>query len=377
MYVNKLHLSGVDDNQIQFYNFEDPDVFALGDWKQIYDHIKVQLVPEKMNYIFLDEVQNVETFERLVDGLFIKKNCDVYITGSNAYFLSGELATLLTGRSIEIEMYTYSFKEYVEFINKNEVAIDSDSNPLKLTKSECFADYIYYGGIPEANNLLLSDTSASYDFVNSVLKTIIQKDIYQRHSIKNPSAFEKVIDFIFDSVGSIVSPNSIANSLTSAGTRVNNETIANYLSYLSESLLIYKVPRYNIKGKRLLQTLDKYYVVDSAYRRVRLGRLPDVDTGHLLENAVYFELRRRNKTVHIGKVNNNEIDFIAVDWDGYTSYYQVAQSTFNPEVLERELRPLKAIGDSNPKYLLTMDIDGDPVYDGIRKLNVADWMLSE
>jgi predicted AAA+ superfamily ATPase len=172
-------------------------------------------------------------------------------------------------------------------------------------------------------------------------------------------------------------PNSIANTLTSMGDRVNKETASNYLACLTDAMLMYKVPRYEIKGKGLLQTLNKYYVVDPAFRRIRLNKKPDADTGHLLESAVYFELLRRSKEVYIGKVQEYEVDFIVVGWDGYTSYYQVAQSTFSPDVLERELRPLKAIGDSNPKYLLTMDIDMNPVYEGIRKLNVADWMLGD
>ncbi|MDR3365258.1 MAG: AAA family ATPase, partial [Clostridiales Family XIII bacterium] len=206
MFADELRGGGVAEAQIQFYNFEDPDIYAIGDWKQMYDHIKARLLPDKMNYVFLDEVQNVDTFERLVDGLFIKKNCDVYITGSNAYFLSGELATLLTGRYLEIEMYPYSYQEYVQFLKTNESELEQAQNPRKFTKTESFAEFVYFGGIPEANNLMASGIPSADAFVKGVLNTIIEKDIFARHRVNNRPAFEKVIDFVLDSSGMTVSP---------------------------------------------------------------------------------------------------------------------------------------------------------------------------
>ena len=349
----------------------------------------------------------------------------MHVTGSNAYLLSGELATLLTGRYIETEVLPFSYIEYVNFMSayskklqKNESFWSSDnqfifnklkhffnkvikspksgnlqsSNPqnlqknenfavsqnlLKLTKSESFTDFIYYGGIPEAYNLLIDNSSQSDNFVESVLNTIIEKDIFVRNEIRNKAIFQKVIDFVLDSVGSYVSANSITNTLNNSGTNIDIRTVMNYLSYLSDAMLLYSVPRYDIKGKGLLQSLNKFYLSDTGFRRVRLGKAAGQDMGHLLENAVYLELRRRNRKVYVGKFRDMEVDFVVTDHEGYTSYYQVAWTTMSDEVLDRELAALNAIKDSNPKYLLTTDLDLNPVYNGIRKLNVVDWLLSK
>jgi predicted AAA+ superfamily ATPase len=401
MFADELLKTGVEQAQIQFLNFEDLDTFAIGDIFQIHKHIKNRLVPDKMNYIFLDEVQNVKDFQRLVDSLFIKKNCDVYITGSNAYLLSGELATLLTGRYITTEMLPFSFAEYMKSPNvlKTDtlVNVDVQENPikfLKLLKKESFGnlgkqgiltpamskgeklfDYLYYGGFPYA--VELGENEQGKSFVKSVLNTIIEKDIFGRHKIYSKPAFQKVVDFLMDSIGSVVSPNSISNTFKSENTPVDNKTVSQYLDYLASSFLFYKVPRYDLKGKNLLRTFDKYYLSDTGFRKVRLAKGKSADIGHLLENAVYLELRRRYSEVYIGKWKNFEIDFVTVDNNGYTAYFQVAFSTTNKETLERELRPLKAVRDSNPKYLLTTDIDFNPVYDGIRKINVIDWLLQK
>jgi len=213
------------------------------------------------------------------------------------------------------------------------------------------------------------------NFIKSVLDTIVEKDIFQRLKIANKHDFNKIIDFVFDSVGSFVSPRSISNTLRTNGTTVDNKTVAKYLDAMCDSFLLYKVSRYEIKGKGLLQTLNKYYLVDPCFRKVRLKRDMVKDRSHWLENAVYFELVRRYRDVLIGKKDNFEVDFVVTDYDGYTSYYQVSWTTENPDTLKRELASLKAIKDSNPKYLLTTDIDFNPVYDGIRKINVVDWML--
>ncbi|MDR3328829.1 MAG: ATP-binding protein [Prevotellaceae bacterium] len=396
MFAAELLKTGVEQTQIQFLNFEDLDTLAIGDIFQIHTHIKNRLVPDKMNYIFLDEVQNVQDFQRLVDSLFIKKNCDVYITGSNAYLLSGELATLLTGRYITTEMLPFSFAEYMNVPKTETLAhVDVQENPdefLKFLKKESFGnlgeqgiltpamskgeklfDYLYYGGFPYAVELGKNERSKS--FVKSVLNTIIEKDIFGRHEIYSKPAFQKVVDFLMDSIGSMVSPNSISNTFKSENTPVDNKTVSQYLDYLASSFLFYKVPRYDLKGKNLLRTFDKYYLSDTGFRNVRLAKGKSADIGHSLENAVYLELRRRYSEVYIGKWNDYEIDFVTVDSNGYTAYFQVAFSTTSKETLERELRPLKAVRDSNPKYLLTTDIDFNPVYDGIRKINVSDWLL--
>lgn len=366
MFADELIENGIQKEQIQFYNFEDLDTLAIGDIYQIHTLIKQRLVEDKPNYIFLDEVQNVKEFQRLVDSLYIKPNVDVYITGSNAYMLSGELATLLTGRYVEINVLPLQFSEYYNFIM---------SKSPNLTKIETLANFIYYGGVPEyVKQIQVGERQADL-FADSILRTIVEKDIFQRLNITNKHDFNKILDFIFDSVGSYVSPRSVSDTLRSQGTVVDKETVAKYLDAMCEAYLIYKVPRFEIKGKGLLQTLNKYYVVDPCFAKVRLKKGILKDRSHWLENMVYLELVRRNKDVFIGKRNNLEVDFVTIDDSGYTSYYQVAWTTEHPETLERELASLRAIKDSNPKYLLTTDNDFNPVYDGIRKLNVIDWML--
>jgi predicted AAA+ superfamily ATPase len=366
MFADELRKT-VAEEQIQFYNFEDPDIFAIGDYKQIYDHIKVKLVDGKQNYIFLDEVQNIKTFERLVDGLFIKKNVDLYITGSNAYLLSGELATLLTGRYIEISILPFSFEEYQHL---------GPANSPNLSKMEVLGIYIYNGSIPQGVNLSRNNPQQADTFLKGILSTIIEKDIFTRREIYNKPTFNKVVDFLLDSIGSFVSPSSISHAFKSDGLVIDNKTVTQYLDYLASAFLFYKVPRYDIKGKNLLRTLDKYYVADTGFRKARLGKRFDEDRGHLLENVVYLELRRRNREVYVGKMRDKEVDFVVIDKEGYVSYYQVAYLVADPATLERELAPLRAIRDSNPKYLLSTDWDINPVYDGIRKLNVAEWLLN-
>jgi predicted AAA+ superfamily ATPase len=264
-------------------------------------------------------------------------------------------------------MLPFSFAEYMT----------ATSNSPNLTKDESLASYIYEGSLPQAVSLFMSKPEQTNEFLSGVLNTIIEKDVLLRHTINNRQAFYKVLDFVLDSVGSIVSPRSISDTLRSNDIIVDKQIVGNYLNYLCEAFFLYKVSRYDLKGKGLLQTLDKYYVADTGFRKVRLDKKPSADEGHLLENAVYLELRRRYSKVYIGKIRDNEVDFVAVDREGYTAYYQVALSTKDEATLERELKPLKAIRDSNPKYLLTTDWDGEPVYEGIRKLNVINWLLAE
>lgn len=275
-------------------------------------------------------------------------NVDVYITGSNAYMLSGELATLLTGRYVEINLLPLQFSEYYNY---------SISKSPNLRKLDTLANFIYYGSIPEYIKQLQIGEKQADLFADSILKTIIEKDIFQRLGITNKHDFNKILDFIFDSMGSYVSPRSISDTLRTQGTVVDKQTVAKYLDAMCDAYLIYKVPRFEIKGKGLLQTLNKYYVVDPCFVKVRLKKGILKDRSHWLENMVYLELVRRNKDVFIGKRNNLEIDFFAVDDSGYTSYYQVAWTTENPETLERELASLKAIKDYTLKYYFIINPD--------------------
>ena len=367
MFAEELIRSGIEEAQVQFYNFEDLDTLAIGDIFQIHTHIKERLVSDSPNYIFLDEVQNINEFQRLVDSLYIKPNVDVYITGSNAYLLSGELATLLTGRYVEINLLPLQFSEYYNY---------TTSKSPNLSKNDILANFLHFGGLPEYNKQLDIGEKQADKFAESILNAIIEKDIFLRLGITNKYDFNKILDFVLDTVGSYVSPRSISDTLRAHGTVVDKQTVAKYLDALCEAFLIYKVPRYEIKGKGLLQTLNKYYVVDPCFAKVRLKKAKKKDRSHWLENMVYLELVRRNKEVFIGKRNNLEVDFVVVDNQDYTSYYQVAWTTEDAVTLERELASLKAIKDSSPKYLLTTDMDFNPVYEGIRKLNVIEWMLS-
>lgn len=364
MFADELK-NDVSEKQIQTYNFEEIATVKIGDYIALHDFISKKLVPNKMNYIFLDEIQNVDSFEKLIDSLYVKENVDLYITGSNAYFLSGEFATFLTGRYMEKNVLPFSFAEYTKVMK----------NPPNSTKIQTLADFLWTGGLPQSLTLRDRAPEEAEQFATSVLNTIIEKDIFFRHRINNKEVFNRVINFIFDSIGSPISPRSISNSLKSSGTEIDKETVAKYLDYLCEAFLMYKVPRFEIKGKGLLQTLEKYYLVDNGFRRARLGKDSASDRGHLLENAVYLELKRRNKEVFVGKFRDKEVDFVVRDKNDYISYYQVAYSVIDQKTLERELAPLLAIKDSNAKFLLTADDDINPVYNGIRKLNVEKWLL--
>jgi predicted AAA+ superfamily ATPase len=374
----------VDQTQIQFYNFEDIDTLEIGDYIQIYRHINSKLVSNKMNYIFLDEVQNIDSFERMVDSLFIKDNVDLYITGSNAYMLSGELATLLTGRYIEISILPFSFAEYLEYaLNSQKDAksetfrnLDFNQPTIKAYARIIFDNYLHEGGIPQAVAMKYDENKPTEQFIKAIFNTIIEKDVFKRQEIYNKTTFDKIIDFLFDTIGSPISPNSIVNTLKNEKVIIDNKTVSKYLNILCDAFLLFRVPRYDLKGKGFLRTMEKYYLSDVGFRQLRLPKRMQVDIGRLLENVIYLELRRRYQRVYIGKVRDKEIDFVVEDIKGYISYYQVAYTTMESSTLERELSSLKAINDSNPKYLLTMDYDLNPVYDGIRKLNVIDWLLN-
>jgi predicted AAA+ superfamily ATPase len=368
--------------QIQFYNFEDLDTLAIGDIFQIHKHIVDKLVSDKMNYIFLDEIQNVKDFERMVDSLYIKENVDLYITGSNAYLLSGELATLLTGRYVEISILPFSFSEYCTYaVNSQNFDIPDNFRNLesditkRATANYLFPIYMEEGGIPQVATTRSPDGKQSVLSIASILNTIIEKDVFSRQEVYNKSTFYKIVDFLFDSIGSPVSPNSIVNTLKSEQIIVDRKTIVRYMDVLSDAFLLSKVSRHNIRGRGLLRDFDKYYLADTGFLRVRSAKATKADAGHKLENIVYLELLRRYRRVFIGKVWDKEIDFVVEDYEGYISYYQVAYTTMAPDTLERELSSLKAVNDSNPKYLLTMDSDINPVYNGIRKLNVVEWLM--
>ena len=355
--------NGVDKEQIIMLNFEDVANEHLHDYHALYDYVTNLLLPDKMNYIFLDEIQHVDSFEKTVDSLFLKENCDVYITGSNAYFMSGELATLLTGRYAELKMLPLSFKEFCSGL---------DEGKQNLSKTEKFNLYLEYGSFPYVLRYNF-DVKEARGYLRDIYNSILLNDVVARLKISDVNNLENVTKFLFHNIGNRVSPTKIANSLKSAGKGVDAKTVDRYLRGLTDSLMLYQAVRYNIKGKQFLSTQSKYYAVDIGLRNM-LIKSKNSDIGHILENIVYLELLRRGYRVYVGHLEGGEVDFVAVD-DMGTTYYQVSATTLDENTLNRELAPFKKIADNHPKYLLTLDeIFGTANYDGIIKLNVLDWL---
>lgn len=363
MFREYLKTEGITENQTVFLNFEDfENRKFLNDIDSLYYHIVNQLDLSKPCYVFLDEVQNVKEFERVVDGLFVKPNIDVYVTGSNAYLLSSELGTLLTGRYISIPVYPLSFKEYISAFE--------DKSRLDLL----FTQYLQNGGMP---GMLELPSDQIEKYLQNIYNDIAQKDIFIRHNWYKEGNFELVLKFILDNIGSPLSSSKISNVLKNEGNKISYHTIDNYLNALTEAYLFYKVPRYNIKGKNLLRTQEKYYTVDLGFKEALLGKTKNTDFGHNLENIVFLELLRRNRRVYIGKADRTEVDFAVMNNKGDWEYYQVAWSTREESTFEREMRPFKRIKDFNKRTLLTMDVEPETSYKGIQIINAIDWLLKE
>lgn len=361
LYCNYLLENGVEENQIIRINLEDPRYNELDDYLKLYNFIIEKLNSKKKNYVFLDEVQNIDKFQKACDGLYINKNIDLYITGSNAHLLSGELATLLSGRYVEIKMLPLSFKEYISVFPK-------DSNVDRL-----FKDYISNGSFPYTLNLESSEDIEQY--IQAIYDSIILKDVIARKKFPDYAMLQSVVNFMLDNVGNLSSTNKIANTMTSNGRNISVHTVESYITSLLEAFIFYKASRYDVKGKQYLKTGDKYYVTDPGIRYFLLGR-KNGNRGHVLENIVYLELKRRGYDVYIGKVDNMEIDFVAINSKGI-EYYQVSETVRDEKTLKRELLPLESVKDHYPKFLLTADIDPDTSYNGIRKINVIDWLLKK
>lgn len=360
MYQEYLCEHGVEKEQIISINFEDIDYEELTDYHKLYAYLKERLIPEKMTYIFLDEVHHVNDFPKVVDSLYIKKNVDIYITGSNAYMLSSEIATLISGRYVQIEMLPLSFKEYVESTGSFE------ERGIKYT------EYLENSSFPYALELK-GQPAEIRDYLEGIYNTIVIKDIVSRKKITDTMMLKSVLRFVFDNIGNTLSSKKIADTMNSAGRKIDTKTVEKYLEALSESYIIYQAKRYNIKGKQYLKTLEKYYVVDIGLRYMLLGSRK-ADAGHILENVVYLELLRRGYEVYVGKFGEYEVDFVAQNQKG-TVYFQVALTVRDEKTLERELRPLLSIRDHYPKVILTLDEEPETHYDGIRRINARDWLL--
>lgn len=365
IYQDYLKENGISREQIISINFEDIEYEDLLNYKSLYNYVKERLLEDKMNYIFLDEVQYVEQFQRAVDSLFLRNNCDVYITCSNAYFMSGELATLLTGRYVELSMMPLSFKEFCEGLNDER---------RQFTLSEKFNQYILIGAFPYVLKYQYGLQEAR-EYMSGIYNTILLNDIVKRLKVADVNMLEDITRFMLFNIGNRTSPTTIAHTMTSKQKKIDPKTVERYIRGLTDSLMFYEARRYNIRGKEFFSTINKYYAADMGMRNM-LVKGSSSDAGHILENIVYLELKRRGYEVYVGQIGSDgEVDFVAM-MNGELSYYQVAETTLDESVLTRELTPLRRISDNYPKYLLTMDELFDEMnYDGVQKINALKWLL--
>lgn len=361
LFKQELLASGIKANQIISINFEDLEYEPLQEYHALHEYIVERLIPEIPMYVFLDEVQHVPQFEKVVGSLFIKPNVDIYITGSNAYFMSSDIATLLTGRYVQVEMLPLSFKEF-----------HSAYSHQNLSDMDIYNLYIEHSSFPRLVHV--EDDESIDEYLESILNTVVLKDIVTRLKITDVPLLLDIIKYLLANIGSLINPTKIANTLTSYGRKTDNKTVEKYLQGLKDGLLIYEVDRFDVKGKALLQRNAKYYVVDSAFRKFLLSRT-DSDRGHILENIIYLELIRRGYRVYVGHLQNGEIDFVAKK-PHRLEYYQVSYSVMEDTTLRRELSPLEKLDDNYPKYLLTMDVlHKTDNHNGIEQKNVLDWLL--
>lgn len=352
-----LKNNDVDDKNIISINFEDNNNINLLDSNELHKYIIDNTNPKQKNYIFLDEIQNVIGFEKCVDSLLLRDYLDIYITGSNSYMLSGELATFLTGRYMQIHVLPLSFQEYLSYYGEND----------ELKK---YNDYITYGGFPYLINLENSNEKLNY--LDSVYNTVLIKDVISRKKINDPLILESLCRFLFDNIGSYVSTKKISDTLASYGRKNSVHTVEEYLNALIESYILYKVNRYDIKGKQLLKTQEKYYLSDIGLRTYLLGKSFDKDLGHILENIIFLELKRKGYKIYIGKNDSTEVDFV-VETNDELVYIQVALSVREQNTLERELKPLENISDHFRKYIITLDYDTN-IYNGIKQISAMDFL---
>lgn len=363
LFENHLKKSGVEEDQIIRMNFESFRFDELTNYKELHKYIDEQLMDlEKKYYILLDEVQQVNSWEKAINAFLVDANVDIYITGSNAYLLSSELSTLLSGRYVEIKMLPLSFKEYLDFL-------DGDQ---KRNLEALFNQYLEFGGLPTIAQLL--DTPETIGpFLEGIYTSVLIKDVIERNNIRDAALFETILKFIAANIGNIVSTKKISDYLTSSGRKTTSDTIDNYLRMLEKAFIIYKANRYDLKGKKFLKTLEKYYIVDIGIRN-KLTGLRDTDYGHVLENIIYLELLKRGYEVTIGKIGPLEVDFVATKTKEKI-YYQVSATIMNEDTRKRELKPLKKIDDNYPKYVLTMDNNIYTDYSGIKVKNIIDFLL--
>ena len=359
---------GISSQNIIYINFESLMFSDLTEFKSLYNHIieKSQTLTEKV-YILLDEIQEVEHWEKAVNSFMVDLDCDIYITGSNANLLSSELATYIAGRYVEIKVYPLSFREYIDFAK-----IQNPQNIL--SNEEYFEQYLQFGGLPGIHNFNY-DKSNIYQYLSDIYSSILLKDVVAKNNIRDVELLERIILYIFDNIGNTFSAKNVSDFLKSQGRKLSRETVYNYLKALESAYIISPVQRYDIKGKAHLETMKKFYLTDLGFRHAKLGYRPNDIAGYL-ENIIYLELIRRKHTVNIGKLGTKEIDFIGT-LENEKLYIQVTYLLASPETVEREFSPLKKIEDNYPKYVLSMDNLGEYNIDGIVRKRIIDFLLEE
>ena len=346
-----------------YMNFESFEYDDIVNYKDMYNKISKQIIRTKTNYILLDEVQRIEEWEKAVNAMTVDFNSDIYITGSNAYLLSSELSTYLSGRYVEIKVLPLSFKEYLDFTVLED----------KKTLEDKFIEYIKFGGMPGIITIK-NEENLYENAIKGIYNTVFMKDVVERNKLLDAILLEKILKFLMSNIGSLISSKKIADFLTSQGTKITHNTVLNYLQMLENAYIIYKVARYDIKGKEILKTLEKYYIVDTGIRNVILG-FRDSDYGHIIENVVYFELIRRGYDVTVGKNESLKVDFIATKPND-KKYYQVTYTMLDDNVKKRELGVLKNIKDNYEKTIITMDrLYNNTSEEGIKIKYLIDFLL--
>ncbi len=343
-------------SNIVHINFNLPEYEHLLEYRALYDYINNQFIEGKENFVFIDEVQMCENFEKAINGLHAGEKFDIYITGSNAFLLSSDLATLFTGRTFEVKVYPFSFSEYLKYFEYAD-------------KYSAFDRYMLEGGM--SGSYLYKDQEAKYDYIAEVFDTLIVRDIRKKYKIRNMQLMNRVVDFLMDNISNLSSARNITNALGSVKEKVNHVTVSSYMQYLCNAFAFYKVRRYDIKGKKYLSSNDKYYLSDHTFRYAKLGT-KNMDYGRILENIVAVELLRRGYEVYVGVLYKKEIDFVAIKRNEKI-YIQVSDNISDEKTFEREVSPLLQIKDAYPKMLIARTRHNEYQYEGVRIVDIADW----
>ena len=355
------YIRNTDDNaNIIYIDFMELDFEELKEYHKLNDYVKSAYVESKNNYLFIDEVQMCEGFEKTLNSLHSSEKYDIYVTGSNAFLLSSDLATLFTGRTFSVDVFPFSLKEYMEYYELTDVY-------------EAYTQYRKIGGM--SGSYLYTDENSRVSYVNGVFETLIIRDIVQKFKIRNTPLLEKIADYLMDNISNVVSANKMANTLNSNKIKTNDKTVGNYIGYLCNAYGFYRIRRYDIRGKKYLTSNDKYYLADPSFRSARLGN-KNLDYGRISENLVAIELLRRGYEVYAGVLYKKEIDFVAIKKDEKI-YIQVSEYIDNPETFEREYTPLLAIKDAYPKMILARTHQEKYQYEGIQIIDIAEWLWNK